>query len=85
MTRKEFEHLRVEIQQHKFQSVTDVNPINYAIQRAAFKQDQLKALVSAGRKVKGSKTVAAKLVRWERQIEKLTTLPERFQVYQMIT
>lgn len=82
MTRKQFEHLRVEIQQHKFQSVTDSNPINYAIQRAAFKQQQLRALVDAGKKVKGSKTVAAKLARWERQIQKLTTVPERFQAYQ---
>jgi len=82
MTRKEFEHLRVEIQQHKFQSVTDSDPITYAIRRAEFKQEQLKALIDAGKKVKGSKTVAAKLARWERQMQRLTTVPQRFRAYQ---
>jgi hypothetical protein len=76
MTRKEFESLRVEIQNKKLQIQVDCDPFRYAIERAKYKRNQLSELIAIGRKIK-SKTVQAKVARWKRQVEKLEALPTR--------
>jgi hypothetical protein len=72
MTRKEFESLRREIEKKKLMIVREVNPIQFAMDRAAFKKEQLKTLICLGKKVANSKTVTAKVRRWERLIFRVT-------------
>lgn len=69
MTLQEFEKFRISLEQHKFHA-DSLDPLEYGIQRDAFRKEQLKKLITTGAKVE-SKTVRAKVERWKRQVQRL--------------
>ena len=77
MTRKEFESLRAEIQQQKFTMGIECNPLQYATRRAEFRVNQLRKLIEIGRTIKDPKTVQTKIARWERQVKRYESVPQR--------
>ena len=77
MTRKQFETLTREIQRQEFKIEFHCDAFSYATQRAEFNKQRLLKLISEARKVRGSKTVARKVARWERQLGRVEKLPQR--------
>jgi hypothetical protein len=69
MTLQEFEKFRISVERQKFQAES-LDPLHYGIQRDEFKKARLAQLIAAGVKV-DSKTVAAKISRWKRQLLRL--------------
>ena len=69
MTRKEFEAYRLSVEKETFtKSFSD--PIVYGIERTIFRKQKLLKLIDTGKKVK-SRTVQAKIQRWQRQLQRL--------------
>lgn len=76
MTRKEFEKLRLSIEEENFFG-NYANPIDYGIQRASFEKKKFQKLISAARKV-DFKTTRAKAKQWQRQLVRAEQSYERF-------
>jgi hypothetical protein len=76
MTRKEFEKLRLSIEEENFFG-NYANPIDYGIQRAAFEKRKFQKLISVARKV-DFKTTRAKAKQWKRQLDRAEQSYERF-------
>jgi ribosome maturation factor RimP len=69
MTRKEFELFRLSLEKEKLSKAVS-DPIDYGIQRTLFKKEKLKRLIGVGKNV-SSRTVQAKVQRWQRQLNRL--------------
>jgi hypothetical protein len=76
MTRKEFEKLRMSIEEQDF-SGDYADPIEYGIQRAAFEKRKFQKLIAAARRV-NCRTTQTKGEQWRRQLEKAQHSYERF-------
>jgi hypothetical protein len=76
MTRKEFERLRMSIEEEDFFGVYS-DPIEYGIQRTAFEKRKFQKLIAAARGV-NLRTTRAKAEQWQRQLEKAQHSYERF-------
>lgn len=76
MTRKEFEKLRLSIEEENFFG-NYANPIDFGIQRAAFEKKKFLKLISVARKV-DFKTTRAKVQQWQRQLERAEHSYDRF-------
>src|SRR4051812_25063676 len=76
MTRKEFEKLRMSIEEEDFFGNYS-NPIEFGIQRAAFEKRKYQKLIAAARRV-NFKTTRAKARQWKRQLERAQHSYERF-------
>ena len=76
MTRKEFEKLRMSIEEQDFFG-NYADPIEYGIQRTAFEKKKFQKLIAAARKV-NMRTTRAKAEQWQRQLERAEHSSERF-------
>ncbi|MEO5803837.1 MAG: hypothetical protein ABIR24_09925 [Verrucomicrobiota bacterium] len=80
MTRKEFEKLRISIEEQDFfGNYTD--PIEYGIQRTAFEKRKFQKLIAAARRV-NCRTARSKSEQWQRQLERARHSYERFKELQ---
>ena len=80
MTRKEFEKLRISIEDQDFLgNYTD--PIEYGIQRTAFEKRKFLKLIAAARRV-NCRTTRTKAEQWQRQLERAQHSYERFKELQ---
>ena len=77
MTLQEFEKFRISLERQKFQAES-LDPLHYGIQRDEFKKSRLSQLIAAGVAV-NSKTVAAKVARWKRQLVRLNQSQARLE------
>lgn len=80
MTRKEFEKLRLSIEEQDFFG-NYANPIEYGIQRAAFEKKKFQKLIAVARRL-NFKTTRAKAKQWERQLERAEHSYDRFKELQ---
>jgi hypothetical protein len=76
MTRKEFEKLRLSVEEEDFFGNCS-SPIEFGIQRAAFEKKKFQKLIAMARKV-NFKTTRAKAQQWHRQLERAKHSLERF-------
>lgn len=76
MTRKEFEKLRMSIEEQEFFGNFS-NPIEYGIERAAFEKKKFQKLIAAAHRL-NFKTTRAKEKQWRRQLERAEHSYERF-------
>ena len=80
MTRKEFEKLRMSIEEEDFcGNYTD--PIEFGIQRAAFEKQKFQKLIAAARRV-NCRTTKTKGEQWRRQLERAQHSYDRFKELQ---
>jgi len=80
MTRKEFEKLRMSIEEEDFcGNYTD--PIEYGIQRSAFEKRKFQKLIAAASRV-NCRTTQTKGEQWRRQLERAQHSYERFKELQ---
>jgi hypothetical protein len=80
MTRKEFEKLRMTIEEEDFLGIY-ADPIEYGIQRAGFEKKKFQRLIAAARKL-NLRTARAKAEQWQRQLAKAQHSYERFKELQ---
>ena len=77
MTRKEFEKLRISIENEKFLGDCS-DPISYGVERAVFEKEKFKRLIAAAKKV-NMQTARTKLEQWKRQLERANQSQVRFE------